>query len=354
MSDLLTELRREVVGAHAKHQRRSVRATRARRWRPVLAGAAALAAAVVAIVIAARSLPAPEPSGEPRVVEVLRIGGIPVDGVLADGALWVTDAARDQVVRIDPAARKVVARVQLDDTPDEIAAGDGGLWVRGPIGSGTGPGTALWRIDPATNRVVARTQVRNGYDLAVGAGAVWTTRRLAQVESIDRLDPRRGTPTRRVPLGGANGVAVAGRWAWAVAQDGTIVRIDTRSGRARRWPRLARPGAEDASEALVADGAGVWVLSAGEGRIRRVEGGSVTRVIRVSESTLPIMARAADGLWIVEGDDRRGYRVARIGVRTGITNATVELGARRPRALVPVKRGLWVISGDGTAVLIKT
>ena len=34
--------------------------------------------------------------------------------------------------------------------------------------------------------------------------------------------------------------------------------------------------------------------------------------------------------------------------------ATVELGAHYPRALVPAPGELWVISGDGTAVLIDT
>ena len=58
MSDFVTELRREVVGAHAAHRHSSAR-TRRRRWQPVLAGALALAVAAAAIVLAYRSLPAP-------------------------------------------------------------------------------------------------------------------------------------------------------------------------------------------------------------------------------------------------------------------------------------------------------
>jgi DNA-binding beta-propeller fold protein YncE len=302
-------------------------------------------------VLVVRSLEPPEPSREPRVIEVLHLGGIPTDGVLAAGSLWVTDSEHDQVIRIDPAKRKVVARIPLADTPDEIATGEGGLWVRGPIGHGA---TRLWRLDPDANRVATQIRFGAGFGLAVSDRAIWVTHRLTRSEEIVRLDPTRGTPTARVPFGSGNGLAAAGRSAWALAQDGTVARIDAGSGRiTRRWPRLARPGAEDASEAVVADPDGAWVLSAGEARILRLEGG-VTEVIPVDESALPILARASDGLWVAAGDDSGGYRVMRIGVRSGNVTATVELGTRRPRALVPVAGGMWVVGGDGTAVLIDT
>ena len=88
MSDFVTELRREVVGAHAAHRQSAAR-TRRRRWRPILAGALALAACVAAIVVAYRALPAPEQTAEPHVVKLLHIGGVPNDAVLAAGSLWV-------------------------------------------------------------------------------------------------------------------------------------------------------------------------------------------------------------------------------------------------------------------------
>jgi hypothetical protein len=34
--------------------------------------------------------------------------------------------------------------------------------------------------------------------------------------------------------------------------------------------------------------------------------------------------------------------------------AVVDVGRHRPQALVPVAGGLWVLGGDGTAVLIDT
>ena len=53
-------------------------------------------------------------------------------------------------------------------------------------------------------------------------------------------------------------------------------------------------------------------------------------------------------------DEPQASAVDRIDPRTGKVTATVQLGTHYPRALVPVRGGLWVIAGDGTAVLIDT
>ena len=154
MSDFITELRREVVGAHAAHQRRPARASRMRRWRPALAGAVAIAAVLVAIVVAVRSLPSPEPS-EPHVIKVLRLGGIPVDGVFADGALWVADSERSLVMRVDPDTRRVVARIRLTGNVAALAVGEDGVWVRAAGDDNPSARSRLSRIDPRTNRIAA-------------------------------------------------------------------------------------------------------------------------------------------------------------------------------------------------------
>ena len=52
---------------------------------------------------------------------------------------------------------------------------------------------------------------------------------------------------------------------------------------------------------------------------------------------------------------RLGLHLVRLHdpARGGVT-AIVDVGLHPPRALVPVPGGLWVIGGDGTAVLIDT
>jgi hypothetical protein len=353
MSDFVTELRREVVGAHAAHTRRRKRSAYLRAWRPALA-AATVAAALLAVVVVIRSLPAPEPA-EPRVVEVLHIGGIPVDGVLADGSLWVTDSMGNQVIRIDPAKRRVVARIPLGASPEEITAGAEGVWVRA-----SGPSdfeTTLSRIDPKSGRVVARAPTAGGGALVAGGGALWVSRRFIQPESVDRLDAQSGRIRGRVPINDSDGLALGGASLWVVRHDGTVLRVDARRGRIarRQWPELAPSSAmADSSEAVVADATGAWVLSTENAKLLRLAGDRVVRQLDVDATAQPILARARDGLWIAAGDEVRGYRVMRISPRSGEVTASVEVGFHRPRAIVPVRGGLWVVGGDGTAVLVDT
>ena len=349
MSDFVTELRREVVTAHAQHRVAAVR-TRRRRRRPLLAGAVALAALLVAVALVVRSIPAPERTAEPRVVKVVRIGGNPVDGVLAYGSLWVTEYDGRRIVRIDPGDRKVTGEVALDEGPNDITAGAGSLWVIAETEQH--PIVRLWRVDAARQRVVNEANHPDVFSMiAAGAGAAWVT---AQPGFVRRI-PAAGGRERRIPFQLPNGISAAGRSVWVVSQDGSVARIDASSARiAHRWTRLAPSGDDDASEAIAADSRGAWLLSAGQGRILRLEGDRVTRVLRVDDTVQPILARSGDGLWVVTSDDPAGSRIARVDPRTGSVTATVELGTHYPRALVPAPGGLWVIAGDGTVVLVDT
>jgi len=352
VSDFVTELRREVVTAHAAHRVAGAR-TRRRRRRPVVAGAVALAALLVAVVWAVRSVPAPEQTAEPRVVEVLEIGGDPADAAFGAGSLWVADYQSGQIVRIDPARRKVVARIPLGGQANNVAADDESVWARGDL---THPRTRMWRIDPASNRVVTRADGGNRWFPAIADGAVWVFHELVDPPTLERLSPR-GVATTRIPFYRGNGLAGKGRWLWALGTDGTVVRIDARRGRiVNRWPQLAPPGANavgdrDGREAIVADDDGAWVLSPGQEQLVRLEGDRVVRVLHSGPSRA-ILAAAQDGLWVATGDDPSGSHIARYDPRTGERTATVELGTHYPRALVPGPGGLWVIAGDGTVVLV--
>ena len=107
------------------------------------------------------------------------------------------------------------------------------------------------------------------------------------------------------------------------------------------------------AHSIAADRSGAWVIDSAGGRLLRLEGDQVVRTLRIGE-TQPIMAKAADGLWVVMSDDARASGIARIDPRTGKVTATIGLGSHYPRALVPSREGLWVIAGDGTALLIDT
>lgn len=127
MSDYISELRRDLVGAAAREQGRGragrvARPLRPRAWsRPALAGALAIAAVLVAVVLTlTRVAPPPQPA-DPKVIATVRLDGQPRDAVLAGGSLWVADY-EGRVLQVDPVRRRVRARIDVGGTPLAVAA----------------------------------------------------------------------------------------------------------------------------------------------------------------------------------------------------------------------------------------
>ena len=248
MSDFVTELRREVVGAHAQHRVSAVR-TRRRRRRPILAGAVALAALLVAVVMVVRSIPQPEQTAEPRVVKVLRIGRRPVPTARsAAGSLWVDRLpAPARWSRIDPARRKVIARIPIWTTlPTTSLPTTDSVWASSATPDGI-RARACGASTPASNRVASPLRRRQPHRhrrdrrrcASGSSGELVQT--LDDRPSLAAADGRR---TTRIPFDrGATGLRQPGRWVWVSGADGTVLRIDRAAATiAHRWPRLASPG----------------------------------------------------------------------------------------------------------------
>jgi YVTN family beta-propeller protein len=100
------------------------------------------------------------------------------------GGVWLADPFDEQVVRIDPRTRRVMARIPAGAATTLAVAGDD-VWALSSLG--------LLRIDPAHDRVVATASdpdLRRARLVAAGAGAVWT----AGWSSVSRIDPALVTP----------------------------------------------------------------------------------------------------------------------------------------------------------------
>ena len=235
MSDFLTELRSELLDAHAAHRRRRPRAasragasalTRRARW----PWGRVVAALVVAVLVVRAVVP--PPTAAPRVVDVIRVGGNPTDAVLAGGSVWVSDFAGRRVIRLEPASRRVVERVAVGGQPVAVAAGRGGIWVRTAVGDGG----AVARVGERTSS----TRVGYGATLAVGTTAVWAADVELGPERIHRIDAGTGRDAGVVDIPGVYALATGGEALWAVTGNGTVLRLDGRTGAVRaRWPAIA-------------------------------------------------------------------------------------------------------------------
>jgi virginiamycin B lyase len=103
---------------------------------------------------------------------------------LGAGGVWLAEPFAEQVVRIDPTSRRVVARITAGAATN-LSVGQGAVWVVSSRG--------LLRIDPGDQRVVTAVpaaELRLTLLVTTGGGAVWA----AGWNSVARIDPARVAP----------------------------------------------------------------------------------------------------------------------------------------------------------------
>jgi virginiamycin B lyase len=188
----------------------------------------------------------------PRVIAQIDVGGAPQAPdwqVSAYGSVWVANAPKASIQRIDPLTNQVIAAIRVDDPCNGLAASFGSIWA---------PGCAdelVTRIDARTNRVVARIHAHifsEGEGLiAAGAGGVWV---VTADKVLSRIDPSSNRIVAKVAVPEGSTSAVVGFGSvWVTSYDtGTVVRVDP---------------ARNTLEATIAVGAGPRFLAAGEGSI---------------------------------------------------------------------------------------
>jgi hypothetical protein len=156
----------------------------------------------------------------------LKYGARPAGTLLAvvagpDG-VWV-GTAEGSLLRVDPVAAKVVARVAAPDPRGRIQAlslEPGVLWV-----ADTGAG-AIRRFDLATGRYTLAVTAPAPRNLAAGPEGAYVVTDLNQLLSrVDDRTGRRGPPLPLAQLGGVRGIAVGPDAVWVTTGD-QVVRID--------------------------------------------------------------------------------------------------------------------------------
>jgi DNA-binding SARP family transcriptional activator/streptogramin lyase len=171
------------------------------------------------------------------------------------GALWLTDGA-SRLLELDTGDGHLIKTFNLHTPTDDLAVGEGRIWAT------SGFYARLVELDPrsgsvTTLRLVAQasftTPVPIG--LAVGSGSVWVL--TGNAPGVVRVDPDQGTVTTTIPLTvGSNPdtIAAGAGSVWvANAGDGTIVRIDPSTN------SVSRIAAGGAAVSVVAGEASAWV-----------------------------------------------------------------------------------------------
>jgi streptogramin lyase len=225
-----------------------------------------------------------------------------VEGV--EGAVWVTATGNRmtgplELLRIDAATKRVVARIELDvpaasffpDTPLAVSEA-GALWVLDPR-NGT-----VFRVDTASNEVVAQVHLGSGTQtaLAAGEGGVWVGDDLENV--VYRIDPQRAEVVTEIPIAnGASELAVGDGSVWALNNvRGTLTRIEPITNQARETISVG------GSPTGLAVGEGVvWITDRGAGLVYRVN--VATRdVISIRVGGAPEgIAVGEDVVWVAVG-----------------------------------------------------
>jgi hypothetical protein len=125
---------------------------------------------------------------------------------VGDGLVWAAVYSDKVLYRIDPRTNDV-ASISLRDSPEDLTAGLGAVWVQ----MRESGGYVLDRIDPVSQRVVSTMSAPPGTEIIhseVGAGSVWTlvavklpSGRLSEDNHLVRLDPSSGRITAEIDLG---------------------------------------------------------------------------------------------------------------------------------------------------------
>ncbi|HEX7312116.1 MAG TPA: protein kinase [Gaiellaceae bacterium] len=229
-------------------------------------------------------------------------------GLAAEGAkrVWVASVRRRQVTLvdaalplIDPEDRISSPRVPLPrgTTGASLTVGGGALWIAtyGAVGAGV---VERWRLYPlARQRTYQLGYLEYGNDVTFGYGAAWIPLG-APANTLLRVDARSGR-ARRIPVGRfPDAVEVGFGSVWVVQkEDDTVRRIDPVTGRTRRVIAVGH-----LPFAIAVDQRSVWVTSECAGTVSRIDP-ATNRVVGTIELGYHPQVLAVDGdfAWVGVG-----------------------------------------------------
>jgi DNA-binding SARP family transcriptional activator/DNA-binding beta-propeller fold protein YncE len=231
-----------------------------------------------------------------RVVTTRPLDAQPSGLTLGANALWVGDARRNSVVRVDlahdavsdrlPLAQPSARAALLGSVAPSLAFGDGSLWVsRGQ--------TNVLRLNPRTHRVLGDIRPSRGAGgaIAFGEDALW----VGGSNAVSRVSPVLSRVMSTIRLEAMPVALAAGHGSiWvALATAGKVARVDTETEAVETIPVGGAP------TALAVDRAAVWVVVPSEGAVLRIDPDRNAVVARIVTGATPTaVAVAGDSVWV--------------------------------------------------------
>jgi hypothetical protein len=329
---------------------------------PAMLTAGALAAAVVVAVVIAGGVRwgGERPVAHPKVVADFPLADNLGTMAAGFGSVWVADSKDLQVLRLDPRSHAVQARIRTGGDTNAfggdpmVNAGAGAVWAiaRAPSSDG---GHRVLRIDPAANRITARVplpaaQAPLVFDLAIDQGRPWVVTSRGAIG----LDPATGRPSSFVRLRGP-GNDVGPLWSlvargelWVLTRNGTLDRYELDGGR-----RIA-------SDEVPISGAQI-VVPTDEGLLYGANGGELVLVRDGSEvwrrelgTTVGIPLVLGGTAWVHASDTATGRdRLLELDVRSGKVRSATALPEFGVAGLVTVGDDLWLSTQNGRMTIVR-
>lgn len=149
------------------------------------------------------------------------------------GSVWAPSCKDHEVMRIDPATGKVIAKIAADPANSEggITVGDGSVWIVTKPAGAEKTNPTLVRIDPATNAVVKSFPLPSKSENPMFSdGFIWVTS--YGHDQLLKVDPYEGKVLKVIPVGPKPRFLTAGAGSiWTLNQgDGSVSRVDATSG----------------------------------------------------------------------------------------------------------------------------
>jgi hypothetical protein len=251
-------------------------------------------------------------------------GARPDAMAIGHGALWVTDAVTNRLLRVDTVSRRVTATLEVGAGPHAIEVTRDAVWVANHNDD------TLLRIDPLSARITASADVATGpHQILDHASGLWLVADTSC--QVTRIDPRSGQPQAGALELGSVKRSLSGR-------------------REKLWRILGQKvtPCTDLSVTLAADGDALYAFERFKGTLSRLDAAAEQRPLKTGVEIGGFLVSGND-LWGVD-DLQPPAMVYRIDIGKRKVAAKIEAGRATGTPLLA--GGLvWVLQQRENSVL---